>query len=343
MTAIDPHIMKQINCFIQTLAPLHPQAAYRIAVVEAYNTQKHVFKGMFLVQAPYYLVLSAKDHPFAAVNAGYVMEQLVLYLVSKGFATWMNKKAKEIGLSQTHFVTPNGLDNEAHYTTARELALLLRYCIRTSPKSKEFLKITRTAQYEFTDTTGAYSFSVYNHNAFLQMMDGALTGKTGFTGKAGYCYVGALERDGRLYIVSLLACGWPGNKSYKWADTKKLMNYGLSAYETKKLETPTVPKMSALVIDGVYDWTKQTKSQVKLICPDAPDKYQVLAKDGEKIEIQIRARKELASPVLEDEVCGEVSFWLSEVCLGTYPIYPEQAVDRRAFVWYIMRVLSLLL
>lgn len=49
MTAIDPHIMKQINCFIQTLAPLHPQAAYRIAVVEAYNTQKHVFKGMFLV------------------------------------------------------------------------------------------------------------------------------------------------------------------------------------------------------------------------------------------------------------------------------------------------------
>ena len=175
------------------------------------------------------------------------------------------------------------------------------------------------------------------------MMDGALTGKTGFTGKAGYCYVGALERDGRLYIVSLLACGWPGNKSYKWADTKKLMNYGLSAYETKKLETPTVPKMSASVIDGVYDWTKQTKSQVKLICPDAPDKYQVLAKDGEKIEIQIRARKELASPVLEDEVCGEVSFWLSEVCLGTYPIYPEQAVDRRAFVWYIMRVLSLLL
>lgn len=261
----------------------------------------------------------------------------------EGFATWMNKKAKEIGLSQTHFVTPNGLDNEAHYTTARELALLLRYCIRTSPKSKEFLTITRTAQYEFTDTTGKYSFSVYNHNAFLQMMDGALTGKTGFTGKAGYCYVGALERDGRLYIVSLLACGWPGNKSYKWADTKKLMNYGLSVYETKKLETPAVPKMSALVIDGIYDWTKQTKSQVKLICPDAPDKYQVLAKDGEKIEIQIRARKELASPVLEDEVCGEVSFWLSEVCLGTYPIYPEQAVDRRAFVWYIMRVLSLLL
>ncbi len=95
MTAIDPRIMKQINCFIQSLAPLHPQAAYRIAVVEAYNTQKHVFKGMFLVQAPYYLVLSAKEHSFAAVNAGYVMEQIVLYLVSKGFATCYLGDAKQ--------------------------------------------------------------------------------------------------------------------------------------------------------------------------------------------------------------------------------------------------------
>lgn len=94
MTEIDPRIMNQINCFIQTLAPLHPEAAYRIAVVEAYNSQKHVFKGMFLAQAPYYLVFSAKEHPFAAINAGYVMEQLVLYLVSKGFGTCYLGEAK---------------------------------------------------------------------------------------------------------------------------------------------------------------------------------------------------------------------------------------------------------
>ena len=57
------------------------------------------------------------------------------------------------------------------------------------------------------------------------MMDGALTGKTGFTGSAGYCYVGAFERDGKILIVALLGCGWPGNKTYKLADTNKLMNY----------------------------------------------------------------------------------------------------------------------
>ncbi len=261
----------------------------------------------------------------------------------EGFAVWMNEKAAQIGLSQTHFVTPNGLDAEGHYTTARELALILRYCIRTSPKSREFLKITQAASHAFTDCTGQRSFSVYNHNAFLQMMDGALTGKTGFTGNAGYCYVGALEREGRLYIVALLACGWPNNKGYKWSDTKKLMKYGLNAYTAKSLDTPPVPGMKALVIEGEYDWKKEKQAEVALVCPDAPKSYQVLARAGEKIEIRIRARQELTAPILGQEICGEVSYWLGEVCLGTYPIYPAEAVDRRAFVWYIRRVLSMLL
>ena len=62
------------------------------------------------------------------------------------------------------------------------------------------------------------------------MMDGALTGKTGFTADAGYCYVGALRQDGKTLIVSLLACGCTNNKNYKWSDTRKLMNYGLKNY-----------------------------------------------------------------------------------------------------------------
>lgn len=54
------------------------------------------------------------------------------------------------------------------------------------------------------------------------MMEGALTGKTGFTNKAGYCYVGALERDGRRFTIALLACGWPNHKTYKWSDARTL-------------------------------------------------------------------------------------------------------------------------
>lgn len=67
-------------------------------------------------------------------------------------------------------------------------------------------------------------------------MDGALSGKTGFTGNAGYCYVGALRQGERTFVVALLACGWPNHKTYKWSDTKQLMNYGLSHYETHTLE-----------------------------------------------------------------------------------------------------------
>ena len=96
-----------------------------------------------------------------------------------------------------------------------------------SEASGEFLTITGTRSYQFQDVDQKRSFSCRNHNAFLDMMDGALSGKTGFTADAGYCYVGSLRRDKRTFIVALLACGWPNNKGYKWKDTRKLMEYGL--------------------------------------------------------------------------------------------------------------------
>lgn len=152
------------------------------------------------------------------------------------FAEMMNEKAKEIGCEHTHFITPNGLDAKdetgSHGTTAKDLATIMSYCI----KNDTFLKITQTKQYSFQNVEGSRSFTCNNHNAFLQMMDGALSGKTGFTADAGYCYVGALKRGERTFVVSLLACGWPNNKSYKWADTRKLMEYGLEHYEKVKVK-----------------------------------------------------------------------------------------------------------
>ena len=171
----------------------------------------------------------------------------------EGFARMMNEKAKDLGCNDTYFITPNGLDAtktitykdgtsevKTHSTTARDLARIMSYCIMESPQKETFLKITRTASHSFQNvklkedgsvTNGSKSYSCNNHNAFLSMMDGALSGKTGFTGNAGYCYVGALERDGRTFVVSLLACGWPNNKTYKWSDTKKLMGYGIDNYQ----------------------------------------------------------------------------------------------------------------
>ena len=149
----------------------------------------------------------------------------------EGFADLMNKKALEIGCENTYYITPNGLDaskgDKIHSTTATDLARVMSYCIVDSDKKEEFLEITRTASYSFRDVDGSRSFTCTNHNAFLNMMSGALSGKTGYTSKAGYCYVGALKQDERTFVVALLACGWPNHKTYKWTDTKCLMEYGL--------------------------------------------------------------------------------------------------------------------
>lgn len=87
MRAIEPKIMEQINSFIQSVSPLHPEALYRVAVVEAGKSADGKKRKHLQVEAPYYLVISVKDHPFAEKNAGFVMEQIVLYLTSKGLGT----------------------------------------------------------------------------------------------------------------------------------------------------------------------------------------------------------------------------------------------------------------
>ena len=169
------------------------------------------------------------------------------------FADMMNRKARKIGCDNTFFITPNGLDavststdgqTHIHSTTAADLARIMSYCITSSPKKEEFLTITRTASHSFTGfqksgedyVSDGRTFTCNNHNAFLSMMEGALSGKTGFTANAGYCYVGSLRQEDRTFVVALLACGWPNNKSYKWSDTKKLMSYGLENYTTHTLQ-----------------------------------------------------------------------------------------------------------
>ena len=164
----------------------------------------------------------------------------------KAFANLMNEKAAELGCQDTWFITPNGLDateqlktesgetiEKEHSTTAADLARIMAYCVQESPARDLFREITATPSYSFYEN--GRNVTCVNHNAFLQMMDGAFSGKTGFTNKAGYCYVGALEDEGRTYIVSLLGCGWPNNKTYKWSDTRKLMEYGLENFRKREI------------------------------------------------------------------------------------------------------------
>lgn len=262
------------------------------------------------------------------------------------FVDMMNEKARDIGCFDTYFITPNGLDAEAlveggeqriHSTTAQNLASILMYCIRTSPVQERFLAITRTDSHTFTDVSGKSSYQCSNHNAFLHMMDGALTGKTGFTNDAGYCYVGALCRDDRLFIVALLACGWPNNRSYKWSDTRKLMDYGLSAYEYHQVFRTDIPLDEIPVSGGRADFGK-TASVYPVI---KEEKLEVLLKNGEQAQISCELPDSLEAPVQEGDVIGHVRYFIEDKTLAVYPVYARNSVQKKTFLWCLKEVAGL--
>jgi D-alanyl-D-alanine carboxypeptidase (penicillin-binding protein 5/6) len=251
----------------------------------------------------------------------------------EGFAQLMNEKAREIGCTQTYYITPNGLDaedeNGIHHTTARDLALVLRYCLTQSPKSEEFLQITRESSYSFTNQSGNRSYSCVNHNTFLNLMEGALSGKTGFTGNAGYCYVGALQRDGKLLIVSLLACGWPSHKGYKWVDTKKLMNYGLEHYEKREIFRQDLVTDDIAVEQGVQETVPTQAAQT--------GQMEVLLGEEEEVRVEIEMEEKLTAPVEKETQVGTVRYILNEDIIAEIPIKTTKGVGRIDYLYCLKK------
>lgn len=263
------------------------------------------------------------------------------------FAGLMNQKAKDLGCESTYFVTPNGLDgsdeNGTHSTTARDLALIMRYCISQSPCKEEFLEITRTKSYQFTDVEGSRNFSCNNHNAFLDMMDGALSGKTGFTADAGYCYVGALKDGDRTFIVALLACGWPNNKGYKWADTRKLMEYGIANYEYRNVwEDVKLPDI--FVADGIEEGDPY-KAQTEIpLCAKGKGELYVLLRQDESVEVKTEIDDSLQAPVKAGEEAGRIRYLLEGEEIASYAVVTERDMDKKDLEWavrWILRMMSL--
>lgn len=257
------------------------------------------------------------------------------------FAEEMNQKAKEIGCTETHFVSPNGLDWEdedgPHETTAGDLARLLRYCIHQSPKKEEFLKITRTGEKSFSNLSGTRTYSCTNHNAFLSMMEGALTGKTGFTGKAGYCYTGALSDGDRTFIIALLACGWPNNKTYKWSDARALFSYGLSAYRYDRIELPggfgavSVKEgvLPGQAIDG--------KAEVALLSAGEKE-FRLLLSGQDEVKWKVTLPKILEAPVMEGEQEGEAVLLLNGETIASCPVIAGKTVEKKDFTWCFLKI-----
>ena len=242
------------------------------------------------------------------------------------FAKLMDQKAEAIGCMKTNFVTPNGLDGTdeegEHVTTAKDLALILRYCISISAKASEFIKITGTQSYEFQELQGKRYVSCQNHNALLDSYEGALTGKTGFTGKAGYCYTGAAKRGEETMVIALLGAGWYPHKSYKWKDAKELLDYGFENYEYRILgkEQWELPEIS--VVEGMQGTVKTGT--------DAGN-FQYLLGKNEIAECRVELAEQLTAPVEKGTVVGNISYELDGVTIEQFHIFTTEEVEKSTF------------
>lgn len=244
----------------------------------------------------------------------------------EGFAALLNEKAAQIGCTDTYFITPNGLDAEDdkgfHHTTATDLARLMKYCCWDSPKAAEFLRITQTASHSFTNLSGK-SYAVSNKNAFLSMMPEAISGKTGFTSAAGYCYVGAIESEGRRYTIALLACGWPNHKTYKWSDAKTLFRYGMEHYRIEEIAFPE-NTYSVEVINGkradaaLADWGRPVVLTAGMELPEAVQAY--LLSEEEAFSYELELPGQVCRAVNAGDIVGKMQCYLNGECVAEVEI-----------------------
>ncbi|MBQ2735434.1 MAG: D-alanyl-D-alanine carboxypeptidase, partial [Clostridia bacterium] len=168
-----------------------------------------------LEQLLYALLLESANDAATAIAVGLSGNMEV-------FAAEMNRKAAELGLRQTHFTNPHGLDDSEHFTTAYELALIARAALQNDL----FRQIVSTRKTTIPHASTNGSRLLVNHNKLLRLYDGCIGVKTGFTKKSGRCLVSAAERDGVTLIAVTL------NAPDDWDDHTKMLDYGFSRYES---------------------------------------------------------------------------------------------------------------
>lgn len=245
----------------------------------------------------------------------------------QGFAEQMNQKAAELGMANTHFVTPNGLDAEDHYSTASDMCRLAAYAIQ----NREFCALIQTKSHHFSTIDGKHNYSVSNKDAFLSYYEGALGIKTGFTGKAGYCFVGAARRNDTTLTSCVLACGWPPNKSYKWTDTKKLMDYGFTNYAPLVMPVQDLTALRIPVEDG----------KSSFVSCQQPDEIHTISSRSEAITVIYEIPEKLYAPVHADTPVGNISFYINDTLYYKENIFPSESIEKSVFSDTIRNVLHL--
>ena len=212
----------------------------------------------------------------------------------EAFSARMNRRAAQLGMTSTHFVTASGLDDEGHYTTARDMAVLA--C--AAMQNPQFESIV-SQQSMTVDISGenARRRTFHNHNRLLREADGCIGIKTGFTKKSGRCLVTCFERNGiRLVAVTLRA---PDD----WNDHKRLMQSGFTQVENITLSTATQHVTVPVVGAGAQSTTLlRTVGTANAVIPIG---------SANQIQMKIETEPFLYAPVVPERVAGRVSYWLN--------------------------------
>lgn len=247
------------------------------------------------------------------------------------FEKRMNQMAENLGTLNTHFVTPNGLDGidkkGRHETTAQDLAKIMARCI----KNQQFLEITQTKQYTFTDGSRKRRFICNNHNALLSSMQGVISGKTGYTSKAGYCYVGAVKQKNMTMTFSVLASGWPPHKTYKWKDVRKLVQYATDHYERREIIADTSKIKEISIKNGLKE---------KVLLKTGNLKAAFLVKKTDKIKIESILPSFIDAPVKEGQKVGKIKYLINGKSQKSVPIYTKQSVKQKDYWYYFEKIIQ---
>lgn len=242
------------------------------------------------------------------------------------FCTMMNEKAKEIGCSDTVFETPNGLDKGNHHSTAEDMSKIGVYAL----KNQKLMEIMNTRNYTFKSSKTTYSF--VNKDRLLSEYEGAIGMKTGFTGKAGHCFVGAANRGNITLVSVVLASGWGiAGKSRKWIDTKALLNYGFNNYKkysiidgSEKMNVP-IDKAEKEIVELKYD-----------------DSVDLLLSENEKANLKIENElpQNVTAPINYGDSVGVGKIYTGNTLLKTVKIISAENIEKIGVEYNIKKLIN---
>ena len=230
------------------------------------------------------------------------------------FCVRMTEKAHLLGAVNTTFETASGLDTDNHYSTAHDMAIITRYALQ----NPDFVELINTPQ--FITVSNKRTYNISNKNRLLNEYDGAMGVKTGFTNKAGHCFVGAAKRDDMQLISVVLASGWGARgKEQKWVDTKRLLNYGFANYEMQEIVKNGQPA-------GMLNVSRTRTPEVALYYDDSITLP--VHKEGENIELVAHFPNVMKAPIKANAPMGEGRVYINGEHFASVLIKTAQSAER---------------